>query len=65
MNYGEVEYDENVDYDALEKPTYDDAHGYVFYTCPVCRHEYLATFITEDNGQAMCVECWNKRHGGN
>ena len=32
--YGEVEYDPDVNYEELEQHTYDDAEGYVFYTCP-------------------------------
>ena len=57
-------YDKNVDYDSLEQHTYDDSPGHIFYTCPRCGGEYLATFITEENGEAMCVECWNRIFGG-
>lgn len=39
-------YDENVDYDALEQHTYADSGKHIFYTCPRCGNEYLATFIT-------------------
>ncbi len=56
----EVLFDENVNYDELEQHEYDDAKGYTFYTCPLCGGEYLATFITEKNGQTMCIDCWNK-----
>ena len=59
----DAEYDENVDYDALEQHTYDDAPGQIFYTCPKCSNEYLATFITEENGEVMCIDCWNERYG--
>lgn len=59
----DVIYDENVDYDTLEQHTYNDSKGYVFYTCPVCGGEYLATFMTEDGGRTMCIDCWNKSHG--
>lgn len=57
-----VIYDENVNYDELEQHTYDDTEGYVFYTCPICGNEYLATFITNANGQTMCIDCWNKKY---
>ncbi|PKM42176.1 MAG: hypothetical protein CVV03_10375 [Firmicutes bacterium HGW-Firmicutes-8] len=56
----EVLFDENVNYDELEQHEYDDAKGYTFYTCPLCGGEYLATFITEKNGQTMCIDCCNK-----
>ena len=32
----DVIYDENVNYDALEKYTYEDSGDAAFYTCPVC-----------------------------
>lgn len=50
-----VIYDENVDYDALEQHTYDDSEGYTFYTCPICGRGYLATFMTEEDGQTMSL----------
>lgn len=56
-------YDENVDYDSLEQHTYPDAPGNTFYTCPVCGGEYLSTFITEENGEVMCIDCWNRLYG--
>lgn len=59
----EVIYDENVDYDELEQHEYNDTEGYIFYTCPICKGEYLATFITQENGQTMCIDCWNKMYG--
>jgi len=55
----DVVYDENVNYDALEQSEYDDAEGYTFYTCPRCGGEYLATFISNVNGQTMCIDCQN------
>lgn len=58
-----VTYNENVDYDSLEQHTYRDSPGYVFYTCPICGGEYLATFIVEEGGQTMCIDCWSKRYG--
>lgn len=61
--YGEVEYDPDVNYEELEQHTYDDAEGYVFYTCPICGNEYLATFIVSEEGQTMCIDCWNDRYG--
>ncbi len=56
-------YNPDVDYDSLEQHTYDDSPGDIFYTCPKCGHEYLATFIMEDDGEVMCIDCWSKRHG--
>ena len=59
----DVIYDENVNYDALEKHVYKDSGDAVFYTCPICGGEYLATFITKENGRTMCIDCWSKRYG--
>ena len=59
----EADYDENVDYDSLEQHTYDDSPGHIFYTCPKCGREYLATFITAANGEVMCIDCWNELYG--
>jgi len=56
-------YDENVDYDSLEQHTYDDSPGHIFYTCPRCGGEYLATFIAEENGETMCTDCWSRIYG--
>ena len=53
-------YDPNVNYDELEQHTYADTPGYIFYVCPRCGHEYLATFITEEDGEVMCTDCWSK-----
>lgn len=58
-NKDDAIYDENVNYDELEQHEYDDAPGHTFYTCPLCGGEYLATFITEVNGQTMCIDCEN------
>lgn len=58
-----VDFDENINYGALEQHTYKDSPGQIFYTCPVCGGEYLASFITEDAGETMCVECWDERFG--
>ncbi len=55
--------DANVNYDELEQHTYDDSPGEVFYTCPICGEEYLETFITEQDGEVMCIDCWNERFG--
>lgn len=57
------EYDENVNYDMLEQHKYEDSQESVFYTCPICGDEYLDTFITEEYGQTMCIDCWNERYG--
>lgn len=59
----DVIYDENVDYDSLEQHTYADSPGHIFYTCPICGEEFLATFIVEEDGRTMCIDCWNERHG--
>lgn len=59
----DVIYDENVDYDSLEQHTYADSSEAVFYTCPICGGEYLASFIIEHDGQTMCIDCWNERYG--
>ena len=56
-----VIYDENVDYDSLEQRTYSDSPGDIYYICPKCGGEYLATFITEDDGEVMCIDCWSAR----
>ncbi len=53
--------EEGIDFDALEQHTYEDSGDNVFYTCPKCGHEYLDTFITEENGEVMCIDCWEKR----
>ncbi len=53
---------DNVNLDELDQHTYDDAPGLIFYTCPVCGGEYLDTFITEDDGVTMCIDCWSRRH---
>ena len=59
----DVVYDANVDYDSLEQHIYEDAPGHIFYTCPKCGCDYLATFIVEQNGETMCTDCWNKQYG--
>ena len=55
-----IDYDPNVDYEALEQHTYDDSPGETFYTCPVCGGEYLASLIIEESGEAMCIDCANE-----
>ena len=63
-NEPEMDYDENVDYNSLGQHTYPaDAPGHIFYTCPQCGREYLATFITEENGETMCIDCWSEKYG--
>jgi len=57
----DVIYDENVNYGELEQHEHEDAEGYTFYTCPHCGGEYLATFIIEEDGQTMRIDCWNQR----
>lgn len=58
-----VIYDENVNYDELEQHTYADLGDNVFYTCPICGGEYLATFITEEDGKTMCIDWRSERYG--
>ena len=58
----EVEYNKNVNYDALEQHIYDEAPGYDFYACPRCGRDYLATFIIEERGEVMCIDCWDRVH---
>lgn len=53
-------YDDNVDYNSLKQQIYEDTGDAVFYTCPKCGGEYLATFIIEESGEAMCIDCWKK-----
>ncbi|MBU3100645.1 MULTISPECIES: hypothetical protein [Clostridium] len=55
--------EKNINYGELEQHEYDDAKGNIFYTCPLCGGEYLDTFITEENSQKMCVDCWNEKYG--
>ena len=56
-NNREVIYDENVNYSELDQHEYKDTPGFIVYNCPVCSEEYLATFITEVDGQVMCIDC--------
>ena len=55
-------YGEQIDYDALKQHVYEDTGAEVFYTCPICGGEYLESFITQDNGQTRCIDCWSKRN---
>lgn len=55
-------YGEDIHYDALEQHVYEDTGKNVFYTCPLCGGEYLRDFITEEDGQTMCIDCWSKRY---
>ena len=57
-----VEYDENVDYESLDRHEYADSPGYIFYTCPKCGGEYIATFIEDVDGETMCIDCRNARN---
>lgn len=56
-NNEEMVYDENVDYESLEQRTYSDQPGIVYYICPRCGGEYMATFIVSEGGRTMCVDC--------
>ena len=58
----DVEYSEGVNYDLLEQHTYEDSGDSIFYTCPICGKEYLATFIVEEEGRVMCIDCWGERY---
>lgn len=55
-------YDENVNYEALEQTMYPEEGDEVWYKCPLCGGEYLATFIVEEDGQTMCIDCWGNRN---
>ena len=57
MKSSNVIYNDDVNYDVLEQHTYSDSPGEVFYTCPVCGNEYLATFIFEEDGVVKCIDC--------
>lgn len=46
----------NVDNDVLERHAYEDSEGHTLYICPICDREYLAAFITEENGRTMCID---------
>ena len=54
MKKSDVIYDDNVDYDALEQHTYEDSGDDVFYTCPICGGEYLATLLQKKMGK-LCA----------
>ena len=62
MSTYEPQYNPGVNYDILEQNTYEDSGDAVFYKCPVCGGEYLPTFITEEDGQIMCIDCWSKKY---
>lgn len=55
--------DESVNYDELEQHVYEDSEGHIFYTCPLCGGEYISTFIVEESGETMCIDCWDKEFG--
>lgn len=56
-------YGEDINYDELEQKTYKDEGDEIFYICPICGGEYLEDFITEGDGQTMCIDCWSERYG--
>ena len=51
-------HDPGVNLDVLEQHEYEDAPGHVFYTCPKCGGEYLASFLVRERGETMCSDCW-------
>ncbi len=55
-------YNEDINFDELEQTVYEDEGDEIWYTCPICGGEYLETFITEHNGQTMCIDCWSERN---
>lgn len=61
MRNPDADYNENVDYDLLEQHTHEDSSGHIFYVCPKCGREYLATFIIEENGETLCTDCAGKQ----
>ena len=48
--------------DSLEQRTYDDCPDSVFYVCPICGNEYLESFLYDEDGEVMCIDCWSKRN---
>lgn len=56
-------YGEDINFDELEQHVYEDEDDDVFYICPICGGEYLDTFITEHNGQTMCIDCLSEKNG--
>ena len=57
-------YGEDINLDELEQHEYKDEGDEIFYVCPLCGGEYLKNFITQgDDGQTMCIDCWNERYG--
>lgn len=55
--------DPDINYDELEQHTYKDTPEKIFYICPKCGREYLDSFITEQNGDVMCIDCWEEYFG--
>lgn len=51
--------DENINFDELESKEYNEG---TFYVCPICGGEYLDTFIYEENGEVLCVDCWGEKY---
>ena len=64
MDYSyEEERNEGVDYDSLRQSTYEDTPGVTFYACPKCGKEYIASFIVDECGETLCIDCWQRIYG--
>lgn len=42
-----TDYNPNVNYDTLDQHTYADSGENVFFTCPRCKKQFLASFMFE------------------
>lgn len=56
-------YGDWINYDELEQRVYKDEGDEIFYVCPICGGEYLEDFITQIDGETMCIDCWHEREG--
>ena len=58
MKYKDRLYNPDVNLGVLEQHEYEDAPGHIFYTCPKCGGEFLASFLIAESGETMCIDCW-------
>ncbi len=52
-----TDYNPNVNYDTLDQHTYADSGENVFFTCPRCKKQFLASFMFEEDGEILCIDC--------
>ena len=52
-----TDYNPNVNYDTLDQHTYADSGENVFFTCPRCKKQFLASFMFEADGEILCIDC--------